>query len=172
MKKHLVLIGFMGTGKTSIGRQVANALLIPWRDTDQLLEQKWGCPVKVFFEEQGESAFRDEETKILQQTLQRITPTLITTGGGIVLRPENETMMKQKGWVIALRAHPQEVIRRLQQDQRRPLLQGGNITEKVEQLFTQRAGKYNFADRIIDTTHRSTQGVVKQICKFWNQRSV
>jgi shikimate kinase len=172
MKRHLILIGFMGTGKTSIGRQVANFLLIPWRDTDQLLEQKWGCPVKDFFAAQGEAAFRDQETKMLQQTLHRVIPTLITTGGGIVLRPENETMMKQRGWVVALSAQPQEVMRRLQQDQRRPLLQGGNRTEKVEQLFAQRASKYDFADLIIDTTHRSTQGVAKQICKFWNQRSV
>ncbi|MBA4493274.1 shikimate kinase [Paenactinomyces guangxiensis] len=169
-KKHLIIIGFMGTGKTTAGQQLAAQINLPWVDTDQQIEQKWGFSVAEYFQRYGEASFREQETDVLQQLLSG-PPSLITTGGGIVLKPENRAMMKEQGWVIHLYATPEEIIRRLSANRDRPLLQG-DIRQKVRQLFRERDGKYDFADCTINTTSCSPDDVVEKILSFWQRRQV
>src|SRR5690606_21257355 len=94
-KRHILLIGLMGTGKTTVGKRLARVLERPWIDTDQFLEGKWGYSIADYFAKYGEEAFRDEETAVLQTLLTDSPPSVITTGGGIVLREVNRERMKK-----------------------------------------------------------------------------
>jgi shikimate kinase len=164
--KHLILIGMMGTGKSTIGRALAQKLQMPWVDTDQLIEQKLQISIAAFFQKEGEKAFRQVETEILQQVLQR-SPHVITTGGGMVLKQENRDQMKEHGWVICLTAQPEVLVKRLRHDRSRPLLQGKQLRSKIEQLWQERADKYQFADWQIDTGQHSVKEVVQRIADRW-----
>ncbi|SEN06565.1 shikimate kinase [Lihuaxuella thermophila] len=170
-KRHLIIIGFMGTGKTTVGRELANRMNLPWVDTDRYLEERWGFAISEYFRKFGEPAFREQETEILKEILQG-PPSLITTGGGIVLRPENRMMMQRQGWVVHLYAHPDEIIRRVSGDgnQERPLIQG-DVREKVWRLFREREGKYDFADLKLDTTSCTVNQAVEQILAFWHKNT-
>lgn len=169
-KRHLILIGFMGTGKTTVGKALAPILELPWVDTDQSLVEQWGFSIAEYFQCYGEASFREAETAKLKELLQS-TPSVITTGGGIVLKRENQDLMKKYGWVIHLHADPEEIIRRVRNDLERPLLKG-DTRQKVLQLYEERTGKYDFADLTIDTTMRPIEEIVEQIHLFWNKKQV
>jgi shikimate kinase len=162
----------MGTGKTTVGRELARRMGLPWVDTDKQLEEKWGFAISEYFRQFGEAAFREQETEMLKEILEG-PPSLITTGGGIVLKPENRIMMQRQGWVVHLYADPDEIIRRVSEDrdQERPLIQG-DIREKVWRLFRERKGKYDFADLKLDTTSCPVNQVVEQILAFWRKKQV
>jgi shikimate kinase len=169
-QKHIILIGFMGTGKTSVGKQLNQLLSLPWVDTDRYLEEKWGFSIADYFTKFGEPAFRKEESEGLQQLLNRSSPTIITTGGGIVLKEENREQMLKKAWIICLTADLKEIIYHVIQDSTtRPLLKG-DIYKEISQLWQERDGKYSFADITIDTTHRSVEAVAREIVVLWNER--
>jgi shikimate kinase len=169
-KRHLILIGMMGSGKTTVGQALAERLGLEWKDTDRELERKWGHSIAEHFTRFGERAFREEETAILSDLLAS-PPLLLTTGGGIVLRKENRELMKRNGWVIHLYAEPEEIVRRLQRagHEERPLLQG-DLREKVWEIVQARQGKYDFADLIVDTTERSVSEIAEEIVSFWHSR--
>lgn len=164
--KHLILVGMMGTGKSTIGRALAQRLHMPWMDTDELIEQRINMSIAAFFQKEGEKAFRQIESEILQQVLQR-SPQVITTGGGMVLKQENRNLMRENGWVICLVAQPEILVQRLSNDRSRPLLQGKELRSKIEQLWRERAEKYQFADWQIDTGQYSVKEVVKRIADRW-----
>lgn len=107
---------------------------------------------------------------MLQELLKQ-SPTLITTGGGIVLRRENVELMQRHGWVVALFAEPEVLIQRLAHDQTRPMLQG-DVRGRILQIVEERAGKYDFADLQVDTSTRQPDEVVAQIASFWNKKQV
>ncbi len=161
-KRHILLIGLMGTGKTTVGKRLARVLERPWIDTDQFLEGKWGYSIADYFAKYGEEAFRDEETAVLQTLLTDSPPSVITTGGGIVLREVNRERMKKHGFVIHLDADPQTIAKRLKNDQTRPLLQG-DLHNRIKQIYRERQGKYDFADLRIDTSRLTVDEVLKEI---------
>jgi shikimate kinase len=167
MKKHLILIGFMGTGKTTIGKLLAKKLRLHHIDTDLTIETVTQCSIPEFFQEFGEEAFREEETVVIERVVQLPDPTLITTGGGIVLHAENRELMQKYGWVFALDATPIEIIQRLQSDTTRPLLQGGSLEERVHDLYQKRRPLYQFADYRMDTSTLSVDQVVSEIENIW-----
>lgn len=169
-KRHLILIGMMGTGKSTIGQMLAEQLQLPLLDTDQLFEAKNNMSIAAFFSEWGESTFRQKESQLLQETVQNVS-SVITTGGGIVLENENCALMKSHGWVIHLSARPDVLVRRLQDDQTRPLLQG-NIEQRIGQLILERKEKYQFADKHIDTSDRMLTDIVAEIIRHWSRKSV
>lgn len=160
--QHIIFIGLMGTGKTTVGKRLAHALDRPWIDTDQFLEEKWGFSIAEYFAKYGEEAFRDEETAALQTVLSASLPAVITTGGGIVLRKINQERMKQHGFVIHLDADPQTIAKRLKNDQTRPLLQG-DLEKRINQIYLERQGKYDFADLHINTSSLTVDDVLRQI---------
>ncbi|MBH8597455.1 MULTISPECIES: shikimate kinase [unclassified Thermoactinomyces] len=167
-KSHLILIGMMGTGKTTVGRELSKKLKLEWKDTDQELEARFGCTIAEYFARAGEAAFRQEETRLLKMLLNG-SPLLLTTGGGIVLKEENREMMREKGVVVQLFAEPEEIIRRLgRAADERPLLQG-ELHTKVYTIMKEREGLYDFADLTVDTTGRSVDGVVQEIVSFWEK---
>src|SRR5512140_2461855 len=118
----LILIGMPGSGKSTVGRQLARRLDLPFIDSDHEIEQRLGCPIREFFEREGEGAFRDIEESLIGELAQRPTGVL-ATGGGAVQRPANRQRLHQAGQVIYLRSTPEELFRRVRHDSNRPLLQ-------------------------------------------------
>jgi shikimate kinase len=167
MKKHLIIVGFMGTGKSTIGQLIAAKTGMEHIDTDDLIQRDRGCTISEIFANYGEMTFRNVETGVIEQAVQNTHSSIITTGGGIVLRSENRITMNKYGWVFALDANPQEIIRRLQEDTSRPLLQGGSLEDRVNHLYETRRPLYQFADYQIDTNHKSVKQVAKQIIDVW-----
>jgi shikimate kinase len=167
MKKHLIIIGFMGTGKTSVGQILSHTLDMEHLDTDVIIERDRDSSIPDIFKDYGELTFRNIETGVIEQAVQNTHPSIITTGGGIVLRSENRVCMNKFGWVFALDAQPKEIIDRLQSDTSRPLLQGGTLEDRVYQLYDKRKPFYQFADYTISTSHLSETQVADQIANIW-----
>ncbi len=124
--QHIALVGLPGSGKSTIGRQVARQCGHVFVDADQAIEAQLGCSIKDFFTSDGEAAFRDVEAQVLQQLLASRHPTVLATGGGAVLRPENRAALHQHSTVFYLQAQPEDIARRLRGDTVRPLMQGVN----------------------------------------------
>lgn len=159
--KNVVLIGFMGTGKSTIGKALAGRLGWQFVDTDQKVEERQGITISEMFATLGESAFRQVESDTLDRVLEQ-SAQVISTGGGAVLAERNRLSMKKDGYVIALKAAEETIIERVKHDQSRPLVQG-DVEERVHKLLETRRNAYDFADLIIDTTGVSVEEIVEQI---------
>ncbi|MEX2414905.1 MAG: shikimate kinase [Paenibacillaceae bacterium] len=159
--RNIVLVGFMGTGKTTIGRMLAKQMNWSFVDTDATIEQEQGAAVSQLFETQGESQFRRIETETLKRVL-TASQQVIATGGGAVLAQENCNAMLQDGFVVALTADYTTIIRRVSDDQARPLL-NGDLRERVTTLLEQRKTAYDFADLKLDTSKRSIEQIIESI---------
>lgn len=159
--KAIYLIGFMGAGKTTVGRALAEKMQCPFYDSDQTVAERTGRSIPQLFDEVGEDGFRDLE----QQALQSL-PTencIIATGGGIILREDNRKYMKEKGTVIWLHANPTEIIKRLETDSSRPLL-SGNKEKQIVQLYQKRLDLYNLAaDLQIHTDRKTKMEITEEI---------
>ncbi len=162
MSKNYVIIGFMGSGKTTVSRYLSTHYGYTLRDTDSLIERAAGKTIGLIFKEDGEVAFRDAETALLTRLCREAgagsveeggmaAGMVISTGGGIVLREENRELLRQIGEVIYLRIRPETVLKRLRRDRKRPLLQGPDREKKVRELMDFREPMYQAAaDRILD----------------------
>lgn len=149
---NLILIGFMGSGKSSLGRYISGQgyRLI---DTDGYIEDKLGRAVSDIFAVEGEEYFRSLETRTLEELLESGAQNcVIAVGGGLPVREVNRTLMHRLGTVIYLRAQPTTLEFRLSGDKRRPLLRGGKLRERIDSLMAERKDIYeSAADIIIDT---------------------
>ena len=153
----------MGAGKTTIGRLLAKQLGMAFYDTDHEIERKTGVKIPLIFELEGEAGFRKRETAILEE-LTQLENIVLATGGGAVLLPENRTLLKNNGKVVYLRANVHDLWLRTRYDKTRPLLQGGNIKQKLEKLYIQRDPIYTaFADCIVDTGAQSASDITNDI---------
>lgn len=160
--KNIVLVGFMGSGKTAIGRRVASLLHWDFQDTDTLIEKGANRTISEIFEQKGEPYFRDLETKTLQKLL-GTEKQVISTGGGIVLREKNWGLLRKLGPVIALEASPQTVFRRVGRKKHRPLLRSKDRFQQIESMMRERAPFYAKADFTISTDQKSTPQVAREI---------
>ncbi|CCQ94823.1 Shikimate kinase [[Clostridium] ultunense Esp] len=158
--KNIILIGFMGAGKTSVGKALAERLHWKWIDTDAEIERRAGKRIPNIFHNYGEEGFRKMETEVLHHLLQS-SGQVISTGGGIVLRKENRDVMVRHGKVVYLKADLPELISRLRGSDR-PLLQG-DMEGKIKELWTARKGFYDFASVTVETTNRSIDDIVEEI---------
>lgn len=141
--KNIILIGFMGSGKSSIGRELSQTLGYPVLDTDSLIVQRAGKPIRALFEEEGEEAFRDLESRVLSD-LEEEQPTrcIIATGGGIILRPENRAILRRLGFVVWLVVSPAEIVRRTRRNKERPLLNNEDPEGTIARLLEERTALY------------------------------
>ena len=156
-------MGLPGSGKTTVGRQLARRLRIPFVDSDHVIEQRIGCAIRTFFEHQGEEAFRDIESQVIDE-LSAHFQGVLSTGGGSVLRPINREHLRTRGQVFYLRATPEEVFRRLKHDRNRPLLQVDDPMKKLRDLYQVRDPLYReTAHYIIETARPSVSGLVNMI---------
>ena len=163
-KRNIVLIGFMGSGKTSIGMKLARALSYEFIDSDCQIEEEQQKTINDIFAEQGEEAFRRMETELLERLGEKKKRFVLGTGGGMPMREENAAILKQIGMVIFLKAGQEELINRLQNDTTRPLLAASDIREKVETLYAKRLPVYEaVADYIMETDGKSFYEMIKEI---------
>lgn len=164
MKKNVILIGFMGAGKTSVGKTYAKRHKLPLLDTDQLIEQEAGMTISRIFAEQGEAAFRAAETAVLQRLLAETDHAVISVGGGLPLLEKNREVLKQLGTVVFLRVQKGTVLKRLAGDTTRPLLMGENVEERVRKLLAYRNPLYEqAAHRIVDVDGKTLGQIADEI---------
>ncbi len=160
---NIFFIGLMGAGKTTIGRLIAKQMGMVFYDSDYEIERRTGVKIPLIFELEGEAGFRKRETAIIEE-LTQLNNIVMATGGGAVLLPENQAMLKSNGQVIYLRASVHDLWLRTRHDKTRPLLQGGNIKQKLEKLFTVRDPIYTkLADCIVDTGPQSAADITHYI---------
>jgi shikimate kinase len=160
---NIYLIGPMGVGKTTIGRQLAKALQRPFYDSDKFIEQKTGVDIATIFEFEGEQGFRKREHKVIQE-LTQIQNIILATGGGVVVNEDNRRLLKQLGFVIYLQCSVERLYERTRKDTQRPLLQTENPRQRIEQLLKQREPLYSScADLTINTENLMSKVVVKKI---------
>ncbi|WP_245700281.1 shikimate kinase [Paenibacillus glacialis] len=160
-QQNIILIGMMGTGKSTVGKWLAQHLEYDLVDLDAALEAHEGSSIASIFTNQGEAYFRKAETAILQQVLLG-TGQVIATGGGAVLNQENCELMKSGGWVVALTAEAEDIVSRVQGDGLRPLL-AGNTEERIRTILEQRKYAYLFADYTVNTSLFSVEQVSEMI---------
>lgn len=160
---NLYLTGFMGSGKTTVGKELSKKLGRQLVDMDKLIEDDAEESIKSIFETKGEAYFRDLETKLLK-SIQNMDGVIVSTGGGIVLREENKVSMKASGKVIFLHASEKHLVKHLKQDKTRPLLQAVDLEKQVTQLLADRESHYlKVADIIIQATDKSIKEIVDEI---------
>lgn len=158
----LVLIGFMGTGKSTVSRLLAEKLGWKRVDGDEEIEKHENRQISEIFASDGEAGFRDIESKVLHHILADEDCCVVATGGGAVLRETNRQLMLGNGFVVALKASPEQILARVKTDTARPLLHG-DAEERVNLLLEQRKEAYDFAHLTIDTTSLSAEEVVAAI---------
>lgn len=153
----------MGAGKTTIGRLLARQLGRDFYDSDVEIERKTGVKIPLIFELEGEAGFRKRETSIIEE-LSQLNNVIVATGGGAVLLPENRAFLKNNGKIIYLRGKVSDLYQRTRNDKSRPLLQGCNIRQKLEQLYHERDPIYTtLADYIVDTGAQSALDITSHI---------
>ncbi len=163
----VVLAGFMGTGKTEVGRRLARALGRPFVDTDALVESAAGRSVAAIFADEGEPAFRARERDAVAQAC-ALPAAVIAVGGGALLDPENRRILAAAGPVVCLRASPREILRRVGRAHDRPLLSGGTLSDaerlaRVEALLAAREAAYASATHSVDTDGLDPDAVVARV---------
>lgn len=163
-EKNLVLIGFMGSGKTSVGLRLSYKLRCPVEDTDKIIERREGCFVSDIFARKGEEYFRQQETKLLAELAGRKRRCIYSVGGGTPVRSENRPLLAQLGTVVYLRVRPETVYERLKGDVTRPLLQCDDPLGRIRELLAGRREAYeSCADMIIDGDCLDTDGIAAAI---------
>ncbi len=160
---NIVLIGFMGSGKSSVGKELSSLLEMDYLDTDQLISERTGMTINEIFEVQGEYGFRKLEAEVIKDIHQRKN-IIISCGGGVVLNPSNVELLKQNGKVIWLKASCSEVYSRLSGDSSRPLLKDNMTVERISNILTERTPLYEATnDMTVDTEKKTVQEICKEI---------
>ena len=157
------LVGLPGSGKSTVGRQLARRLQLPFADSDHVIEARLGCSIRQYFEREGEESFRDFEVAVIDE-LTRQASGVLSTGGGAVLRHANRENLRHRGQVVYLKSSPDELFRRLRHDRNRPLLQGGDPLIRLRDLYAMRDPLYReTAHFTIETGRPSVATLVNMI---------
>jgi len=157
------LVGLPGGGKSTVGRQLARRLGLPFTDSDSVIEQRIHEPIRSFFEREGELAFRDIEQQVIAK-LCGSAPGVLATGGGVVVREANRSALREASTVVYLRSTPEELFRRLRHDTQRPLLQVADPLARLRHLHAERDPLYlKTAHFIIETGRPSVPMLVNMI---------
>ena len=160
---NIVLCGMMGVGKSSVGIQIARKTGRRWYDTDIVISDRHGS-ISDIFEYYGEAHFRALETEVVRELSDRDDP-VISTGGGLVLKSENNELLKKNGRIFFMRASFETLLTRVRADETRPLLKdNGRIADKLRELLFERTPIYEaVADRIVDTDGRTVEEIADEI---------
>jgi shikimate kinase len=159
---NIALIGFMGTGKSSVGQMVAAQLHFTFLDTDHVIESRAGKTISEIFAQQGEPAFRELERNLVGELVSR-KKTVISTGGGLPANPENLASLKTHALVVCLWASPEKIWERVRSQSHRPLLQEPDPLAKIHSLLAEREPFYRGADVLLNTEMRSLKDVAQQV---------
>ena len=170
MKDNVILTGFMGTGKTSLGKLLATRLGRPFVDIDKKIEDEAHLSIPKIFERFGEAHFRELE-KVAVKDLSERRGLVIATGGGTIKDEENLQLLKSSGVMICLTTEPEEIFNRTVRRGERPVLDGGGNErlETIKKLLAERKKFYDRADYHVDTTDWSPIQIIDDICKYLRQ---
>ncbi|MCR5654090.1 MAG: shikimate kinase [Lachnospiraceae bacterium] len=170
---HVILIGYMGCGKTTLGRKLTYKLRISMIDTDKWIEQHQKKTISEIFAEEGEESFRWMETECLKRLTTERGDHVISVGGGLPMRPENRVLLHTLGRVIYLRAKPETIYERLKDDTTRPLLQGDDPMGKIRAMIAERGPVYEeCADVIIDVDGKDFDTLLEELVEAAQYRPI
>ena len=162
--RNIILIGYMGSGKSTVGRKAAKAVEYTFLDTDDLIEKEEGMTISKLFEEKGEPYFREKETETISRLMGEPKGNIIATGGGLPMKEGNAELLKELGTVIYLKAETDTLLKRLSGDTTRPLLQNGELRNKIETMLAVRGPVYEAtADVVLQTDNMSFYEIICQI---------
>jgi len=164
----VILTGFMGTGKSTVGKQLAERLGVPFVDTDERIEQMEGRPIAAIFAADGEAYFREVERRVLAEALHGNA--VVATGGGAITDPINRERMRAAGPIVCLTADVDVILERTERDARRPLLNAQERRTQVTQLLQERSRAYAQADFTVDTSRRTVDAILDDILSFLARR--
>lgn len=157
----IALVGMPGGGKSTVGRQLARQIGVPFVDSDHEIEQRIGGSIRPFFERHGEDAFRDLETEVIAELIARPGERVLATGGGAVLREHNRELLRHGATVLYLRSTPEDLFRRLRHDTTRPLLQVRDPLARLREMHHQRDPLYRrCAHYVLESTRPSVHALV------------
>lgn len=166
MNQHIYLIGFMGTGKSTVSRRLKKKMNVKELEMDAEIVRENGMTINEMFEKYGESYFRDKETQMLEK-IAECPPAVVSCGGGTVLRQENVDIMKKSGVIVLLTATPQTVYLRVRNSKDRPILNGHMNVEYIESLMEKRRAVYEAAcDVRVATDDKTPDQIVEEIAHF------
>lgn len=161
--KNIILIGPMGAGKTTIGRQLAKRLSRKFYDCDHEIEKHTGADIPLIFELEGEEGFRKRESQVLQE-LVSMKNIVLSTGGGAVLDPGNRKLLLDSGIIIYLKSTAEKLFKRIADDKRRPLLQTDDKFKKIKKILEEREPVYlSLANEVIETKDHSIKRITQNI---------
>ncbi len=165
-QKNIFLIGLMGTGKTTVGRQLSRRLKMEFYDSDRVIEERTGADIPLIFEKEGEPGFRRREAAIIDELTQKKN-VILATGGGAILNSENRNHLINRGTVFYLKSSLKTLIQRTSKDKNRPLLHADEPAETIlQRLLDQRGPLYEeTADYTIETANNSIHNVIQAIIK-------
>ena len=162
LRRNIVLTGFMGTGKSEVGKRLAARLERTFIDTDMVIERELGISIAQLFTEKGEAYFRTHERRVIAQTCQQ-QDCVIATGGGAILDPVNVEILKKGGLMVCLTATPEVIYNRVRGNTNRPLLREDEPLAKIRTLIADRSQAYARADVMVETSQRSPDDVVHAV---------
>ena len=163
---NIILIGPMGAGKTTIGRQLSKKLSMQFFDSDYEIEQRTGADIPWIFEIEGEEGFRKRESQVIEELI-KMENIVLSTGGGVILKQENRDVLSDNGLVIYLKSTPEKLFKRTAGDKRRPLLQGNDRLAQIKKILQEREPFYqSLADEIINTDKLTVRQIVNEIVKI------
>jgi len=165
---NIVLTGMMGTGKTAVGKKVAQKLNMEYISTDEIIEKDVGISIPRIFEKKGEPYFRDVESKAIK-CVAMLDNLVIDTGGGVVQRSENMEELERNGVIICLTASPETILERTSRTNYRPLLNVDDRKDEIRKLLKKRKQFYKRCSRMIDTSHKGIEEVANEIIKFLSE---
>ena len=165
MKKNIVLVGFMGTGKSAVGKRLAEKLKKKYLDTDEMVQQVAGISIEKIFSKFGEVRFRSEE-RLAVNRASSYQNVIIATGGGAILDDENMRDLKKNGIVICLKARPEVIQERIGRRDNRPLLKKDKSLEHIRELLKEREKFYAKADHGIDTSEMEIEEIVEAVLEY------
>lgn len=164
MKNNIILIGFMGCGKSTVGKKLANAFSYEFMDTDAVIEETYGKTISKMFEEDGEEYFRNAETELLRRLSKEAEGIVLATGGGMPMREENVEYLHKIGTVVFLEAKIKTILERLKNDTGRPLADGEDREKRLRPLYEKRLPVYRAAaDLCLDTEGKSFYAMIEEI---------
>ncbi len=165
---NLYLVGFMGTGKSVVGRRVADLLSYTFLDSDHEIEAGQGRSIPAIFKDSGEAAFREMERRFIESG-HPDAGCVVSCGGGLVVQPGMLDLLRQKGIVICLYASPETVLKRTASNSNRPLLQGENPERRIRQLMESRENVYRNAGTLITTDMRPLADIVQHVKRVYTE---